>query len=163
MRRTLTLLTTITTLSLLAAACGGADPTPTPTSPPEATATATPTATAGPAPDGAALPIQNFAHQDLTVEAGTAITWTNLDGASHTVTAGTPGDKTGAFDSGSLSRGGTFSNTFDQKGSFAYFCAIHPSMTATVTVVGAGEAAAGAGPASSGSAAGSDEEGFINY
>ncbi len=164
MRRLLTIFAVVTTISLLAAACGGSDPTPTPTrtSPTASAATATPTATAGPAPEGAALPIENFAHLELTVEAGTPVTWTNLDGAPHTVTAGAPGNKTGAFDSGSLSRGETFTQTFDQKGSFAYFCAIHTNMRATVTVVGAGEAPSGDGsPAAA--AGGGYDAGYISY
>ena len=40
----------------------------------------------------------------------------------------------GAFDSGTLGGGDVFSQTFGDSGTFDYFCAIHPSMTGTVTV-----------------------------
>jgi plastocyanin len=57
------------------------------------------------------------------------VTWTNEDSVPHTVTA-----RTDDFDSGMMQNGDTFSLTFDEPGTFDYFCAIHPSMTGTVTV-----------------------------
>jgi hypothetical protein len=42
----------------------------------------------------------------------------------------------GAFDSGNLATGQTFSQTFSAAGTFAYHCNIHPQMTGTVTVTG---------------------------
>ena len=116
--------------------------------PPPPTATAVPPAatptTAPPPPEGPALAsdIANFALEDLTIAAGTTVTWTNQDGATHTVTSGPPGAATGLWDSGNLSRGGQFSFTFSQVGTFAYFCNIHQSMTATVTVTESGSSAA---------------------
>jgi len=68
----------------------------------------------------------------LEVSAGTSITWSNDDGVGHTVTA-----VDGAFDSGVLTVADTFSQTFDQEGTFEYFCAIHPQMRGTVTVAAA--------------------------
>ena len=82
--------------------------------------------------------IQNFTHQDLTVQVGDTVVWTQQDGVSHTTTSGTPGSSDGVWDSGTLRQGESFSVTFTEAGTFAYFCSIHPSMTATVTVVGAG-------------------------
>ena len=73
--------------------------------------------------------IQNFTHQDLTVQTGTTVVWTNRDGASHTTTA-----KEGQWDSGTLREGQSFSVTFTEAGMFSYFCSIHPFMTAEVTV-----------------------------
>lgn len=140
-------------LLALAAACGSdAEPTSIPTAP-----TAAPADTATPAPPTAApaqpIPtetsgevaaeIANFTHVDLTVPVGTTVRWTNLDAAIHTTTAGEPGSETGTWDSGRLSSGQFFSFTFNEAGTFAYFCQIHPgSMRATVTVTGAGAAAA---------------------
>jgi len=72
--------------------------------------------------------------QDLTVQVGDTVTWTNNDDVAHTVTAGTPDSPTGEFDSGELQPGDTFSYTFDQAGTFDYFCTLHPDMTASVTV-----------------------------
>ena len=62
---------------------------------------------------------------------GTQVTWRNLDSARHTSTA-----VSGEWDSGNLNGSTTFSFTFDEVGTFNYFCTIHQSMTATVTVMG---------------------------
>ncbi len=70
-----------------------------------------------------------FSQPNLTVPAGTKVIWYNSDSAPHTVTTV---DR--LFDSGRLSRDGTFSYTFEQPGVYDYYCAIHPYMTATVIV-----------------------------
>lgn len=73
-----------------------------------------------------------FAPADVTVAAGTTVTWTNDDaGLPHTTTAG---DAT--WNSGTLQPGDTFAFTFDTAGTFEYMCTIHPSMSGTVTVEG---------------------------
>jgi plastocyanin len=84
-----------------------------------------------------AITIQGFAFSPatITVPVGTKVTWTNQDPATHTVTS-----DTGAFDSKNLTTGGTFSFTFNQAGSFAYHCAIHTRMVATIVVTGAASA-----------------------
>jgi plastocyanin len=61
---------------------------------------------------------------------GTTVRWTNQDNVAHTTTA-----DDGSWD-GSVSSGGTFEFTFSSPGTFPYFCKIHPTMTATVTVEG---------------------------
>jgi len=55
--------------------------------------------------------------------------WTNNDTIAHTSTA-----DGGAWNSGTIAAGGTFSRTFTAAGSFPYHCAIHPGMIGTVTV-----------------------------
>ena len=97
-----------------------------------------PTATSEPPPSGGATiqaSIQNFAHQDLTVQVGDTVVWTQRDGVTHTTTSGTSPNSDGVWDSGFLNQNQTFSRTFTQPGTFLYFCSIHPSMTATITVV----------------------------
>jgi len=78
----------------------------------------------------AAVTIADFAYDPATtnVTVGTTVTWTNDDSVAHTVTfdAGP--------DSGNMSQGSNFSNTFSEAGSFAYHCTIHPSMSGTVSV-----------------------------
>ena len=90
-------------------------------------------ATAGAATpaEPAAVSVVDLAFEPATIEvaAGAAVTWTNDDGVPHTATA-----NEGEFNSGVLERGDSFSQTFETPGSFDYFCAIHPSMTGTVTV-----------------------------
>lgn len=116
-------------------------PTPTATPAPTATATATPSPTATPtvtaAPAATAVrttSIQGIAFEArIEVAVGTTVTWTNQDGVSHTVTAG---DR--STDSGTFTQGQTYSLTFTQAGTFAYFCSVHPFMQAVV-VVGDGE------------------------
>jgi nitrite reductase (NO-forming) len=68
----------------------------------------------------------------LTVAVGTTVTWTNNDpGQMHTVT-----DVNGAFDSGFLETGQTWSYTFTEAGEFEYYCLPHPWMRAMVIVEG---------------------------
>jgi plastocyanin len=73
-----------------------------------------------------------FGPASVSVPVGSTVTWTNQDGTAHTVTA-----DDGSFDSGSLAQGATFSQTFDTPGTYPYHCAIHSSMTGTITVVAA--------------------------
>ncbi len=73
-----------------------------------------------------------FEPADISVPAGTTVAWTNDDPFDHTVTA-----RDGAFDSGTMGADESFSQTFDSEGTYEYFCAIHPSMTGTVTVTSA--------------------------
>ena len=87
--------------------------------------------------------IKNFAFNppNATVAPGTTVTWVNNDQTAHTVTA-----NDGAFDSGTLQPGQSYSFVFDKPGTYAYHCNIHPYMTATVTVSGASGSASGCQP-----------------
>lgn len=88
---------------------------------------------------------------------GTAVTWTNTGRAPHTTTAGTSGNLTGEWRSDRLGSGETFTFTFQQVGSFQYFCELHPSMQATLTVVAEGASASPVGtPTAAAATAGSD-------
>lgn len=83
-------------------------------------------------PDAVLLDGFAFTPPDLEVAVGTEVTWTNHDPATHTVTA-----DGGAFDSGALDPGASFTTQFSDAGQFAYLCQIHPtSMKGTITVVG---------------------------
>ena len=75
--------------------------------------------------------IDNFTYnpQQITVKAGTTVTWTNHDDIPHTVTS-----KTGIFKSKALDTDDAFSFTFATPGSYPYFCALHPHMTGTIVV-----------------------------
>lgn len=74
--------------------------------------------------------IKNSILLNLTVTAGTMVTWTNADAVFHTVSA-----SSGAWTSGTLTGGASYSYTFKTKGTFDYYCMFHPeTMKAKVTV-----------------------------
>ena len=97
--------------------------------------TPAPAATGAPAAAAVNVDIKSFAFPANTdVAKGTKVTWTNMDGTSHTVTSGTRPTKDGKFDSGQLAGAATFSFTFAEAGTFNYWCTFHSSMNATITV-----------------------------
>lgn len=81
--------------------------------------------------------IKDFDYDPFTlkIKAGAVIIWMNEDSYAHTVTAKGHTSKTkGLFDSGTLSKGQSFSYTFKEAGTFEYYCAIHPSMIGKIEV-----------------------------
>jgi YVTN family beta-propeller protein len=80
---------------------------------------------------GAKISIASFAFapQSMSVHVGDAVTWTNNDGAIHTVTF-----KDGSAGATALAPGEAFARTFDHPGTYDYYCSFHPYMTGTVTV-----------------------------
>ena len=82
-------------------------------------------------PDLMEVSIDNFSFgpTELTVIAGTTVTWTNHDDIPHTVVST---DK--VFKSKVLDTDEKFSFTFTSPGTFPYFCSIHPKMTGKVVV-----------------------------
>ena len=70
----------------------------------------------------------------VTIKQGTTVTWTNKDGTAHTVVSGVRDNKSGLFDSGNISSGATFSYTFNEKGTFDYFCEPHSGMDGIIVV-----------------------------
>ena len=71
-----------------------------------------------------------FTPVHMQVSVGDTATWTNQDEAPHTATA-----DDGSFDTGNLDQGQSGEVTFDEAGTFTYFCEIHPDMVGAVTVV----------------------------
>jgi plastocyanin len=74
-----------------------------------------------------------FSPQEVTVAVGDSVTWTNDDAAAHTASA-----DDGAWNTSSIATGASGSITFSTAGTFPYHCDIHPTMTGTVVVQGAG-------------------------
>jgi len=70
-----------------------------------------------------------FNPETVTVDAGTVVTWINKDDAKHTATS-----DENMFDSPLLSNGDKFSYTFDNPGTFTYYCKPHPYMVGTIIV-----------------------------
>ena len=80
-----------------------------------------------------------FSPSELTIKKKTKVTWTNSDVYPHTVTSGDPFEDDVSsweklFNSGTLHPSDTFSHTFKKKGTYEYFCDIHPHMVGQVIV-----------------------------
>jgi plastocyanin len=77
--------------------------------------------------------ISNYAFNPatITISAGTTVTWTNSDSATHKVVSDS---NPAAFSSGDITQGGTYLFTFSTPGTYDYHCQIHPSMKGTITV-----------------------------
>ena len=115
-------------LALAAPSCGGSE--------------------AAPAANAVTVEHVAFSPASLQIDAGTEVTWTNRDAeVVHTATSGTPGDKgvpgldngtppepDGVFDGEMDGADATFSFTFDEPGTYAYFCRVHQSMTGEIVV-----------------------------
>lgn len=83
-----------------------------------------------------AVTIQGFMYKPspTTVKVGESVTWTNTDQILHTATAGAPDAKTDVFDVEMDGPGKSGSHTFEEAGSYPYFCSRHNSMTGEVIV-----------------------------
>ncbi len=77
--------------------------------------------------------IDNFTYSpaQLTIPVGTQVTWVNHDDVPHTVTSTS---KPKLFDSGTMDADDQFSHVFTVPGTYPYFCAVHPRMTAQIIV-----------------------------
>ena len=76
-----------------------------------------------------------FTPASISINAGDTVEWANVDTAAHTVTGGSPADgPSGVFDSSLLMASGNYSFTFDEAGSYDYFCMVHPWMVGDVSV-----------------------------
>lgn len=118
-------------MALLAACGGGEDETA--TTEPEATASA----------DAVTIKLVAFTPAELQVDAGATVTWSNEDPGAHTVTSGEVEQGTsgvtqapdGRFDSGNIAEGESYEQSFDEPGTYSYFCALHPAtMRGVITV-----------------------------
>jgi len=69
----------------------------------------------------------------VTLGVNSTVTW-----VSHSISYDTVSDKGGAFESGPIAPGQTYSFTFTAPGVYVYDCLYHPWMTGTVRVVSAG-------------------------
>ena len=76
-----------------------------------------------------------FIPNTVTIDIGGTVTWENNDTAAHTSTGGSATDgPSGVFDSSLIMAGSSFSHTFEDAGTFDYFCMVHPWMVGTVNV-----------------------------
>ena len=88
-----------------------------------------------------------FVPANIEVEAGTEVRWVNEDAVDHTVTSGIqreqgvpgveedkPARPDGTFDENLPKQGDVFTFTFDEPGTYSYYCDVHASMTGEITV-----------------------------
>jgi plastocyanin len=86
-----------------------------------------------------------FSPANITVEPGTTVTWVQEGNNPHTTTS-----YDGLWDSGLIEpgSGGSFSFTFDEPGTFDYYCIPHESMGMIGSVTVTGASASGSASAS---------------
>lgn len=91
-------------------------------------------------PEGSGVPGCEMTNEcyipySLSIRVGDTVSWSNIDTAAHTVTSGTlEGGVDGVFDSSLFMSGTTFEFTFDNAGTYPYFCMVHPWMVGEVIV-----------------------------
>jgi plastocyanin len=110
-------------MTLTLAACGGSSSSP-------VAATPVTGGGGGGAAADVTITISGFSFGSASVKAGQTVAWRNADSVSHTATA-----DGGAFDTGGIGPGAT-SNPIKMSaaGNIAYHCAVHPNMTAALSV-----------------------------
>jgi len=70
-----------------------------------------------------------FAPSVLIIRKGAVATWSNRDAVAHSVVFGPPGGPASPFGKGEV-----YSHRFDETGTFAYTCGVHPYMHGQVVV-----------------------------
>jgi plastocyanin len=69
-----------------------------------------------------------FIPETITVKQGDRVVWVNKDPFPHTATSA------GAFDSGNVAAGKSWSHVVRKPGTFAYVCTLHPGMKGKLVV-----------------------------
>ena len=70
----------------------------------------------------------------IMIKQGSLVTWMNEDSAFHSVTSGFYDDPNELFDSGYLDPQESFTFSFEDVGTYNYFCTLHPWMKGQVIV-----------------------------
>ena len=87
---------------------------------------------AGPGAQAISIKDFSFTPASLSIEIGDSVTWTNADGAAHSIESG---DRN--FDSSDkIDSAKSFTFTFTTAGTYTYICGIHPYVKGTVEVAG---------------------------
>jgi plastocyanin len=71
----------------------------------------------------------SFTPMEMTISKGTEVTWVNKDDVPHTVISVDHKFKSKALDTDEK-----FSFTFQDPGTYEYFCSVHPKMTGKIIV-----------------------------
>jgi len=91
-------------------------------------------------PEGSGVPgceetEECFLPYSLEIWVGDTVSWSNDDAAAHTVTSGLTSEGPDAmFDSSLFMSGTIFEFTFDEPGTYPYFCMVHPWMVGEIIV-----------------------------
>ena len=76
-----------------------------------------------------------FIPSKIAVRANQTVVWNNDDNVAHNMTSGTINDGSdGVFDSGLILPGSSFRHKFVRKGTYRYYCVVHPWQTGSVAV-----------------------------
>lgn len=123
-------------LVLVSSACSESEETTEPETTTTAVVTSTTEAvtTTAPPADEATLSITIAAFRfsgDESGAVGDTVQITNSDSVGHTWTS-----TDGAFHSGVIGSGETFTYTFEEAGDYPFFCQIHPEMSGSITIDG---------------------------
>ncbi len=123
-----TLVTGLTLLALAVGGCGGDEDSE------EGSSSGSQASGGEPAAAMAKVDIEDFKFvpEAVKVKVGGAVTFANADTAKHN--AQTDNDADGAFNTKDLLQGESKAVTFDEPGTYAYYCVYHRFMTATVEV-----------------------------
>ena len=91
-------------------------------------------------PEGTAVPgcevtDECYLPPNITINVGDTIEWVNVDTAAHTSSSGSPSEGPSfVFDSSLIRAGASFEFTFEEAGTFDYYCMVHPWMLGSVSV-----------------------------
>lgn len=80
--------------------------------------------------DAAGLTANAFGPNPLLIGVGTRVTWVNGDSVAHTTTSAQD-----YWYSGQLGVGQSFSYSFDNTGTYSYYCSNHTNMRGTIVVL----------------------------
>jgi len=81
------------------------------------------------APNAVTIDNFSFGPMQMEIPAGTQVTWINKDDVPHTVVSVDHKFKSRALDTDEK-----FSFTFQEPGTYEYFCSVHPKMTGKIIV-----------------------------
>ncbi|GEM_PF-808670 len=102
----------------------------------------------------------SFNPGNLTIETGTTVTWINTSNEVHTVTSGSDGNHDGLFDSGNMNPDDEFTYTFNEEGTYPYYCIPHLNMGMTGTITVSDNGNGGNQENNSGNGGNNDDSGY---
>lgn len=90
--------------------------------------------TAASEPFEARIQLFIYRPKEIEIPVGTTVTWLNEDDIQHSVTSGTPENPTSQFDTGFFEKDESASITFNEPGTYQFFCMRHNHMQGSIIV-----------------------------